>query len=254
MNPFFDISSDEHLPDHELPLRNLGSQQIFAIVGSRRGSDYWGTSGSPSKTTYTNTTPEHYDRQFVYKLQKWKPIYDIDRLIEYHYQHYAATHQGEQAQFLKHMRYVILPMLKKHKNAEVCTELFEQWLDRQTPQTQPNPHTVNNNTIHVGSINAPTQFQQNSDHSVQTQHNQYQKADIEEAFELLKKDIAGIDKQIRDDFSMEMNYAVTQLTRDKDIKPQLLNIGNLMKQVGMGTFTNLLAAPIFEFIKPHLGL
>ena len=256
MNPFFEISNDENLPYDELPLRNLGRQQIFAIIGGRRGSDYWGTNGSASKTTYTNTTPEHYDRQFVYKLQKWKPVYKIDCLIEYHYGHYINEHQQGHDEFLKHMRYVILPQLKKIKNNEVCIELFEQWLDQKTPKIKEDPkhNIVNHNTIKVGSINAPTQFQQNSDHSAQTQNNHYHKEDVQKLFELLKNDIENVDERIRKDFAMEMDYAVTQMVRDKDIKPQLLNIGSLIRQVGMGTFTNLLAAPVFELIKPHLGL
>jgi len=256
MNPFFDISTDENLSTDLLPLRNLGKQRIFAIVGGRRGSDYWGTSGSSNTTHYTNVVADDYDNQFVYKLQKWKPVYDINRIMDYHYQHYTSSHQQGQEEFLKHMRYVILPKLKKQKNAEVCIELFEQWLNQKTPQKsqQTKPHTVNHNTINVGSVTAPTQFQQNSDHSIQTQHNHYQKEDIKQAFELLEKDIQNVNEQIRKDFAMEMTYAVTQLERDKDIKPQLLNIGTLMKDIGMGTFTNLLAAPIFEFIKPHLGL
>lgn len=256
MNPFFEISNDENLPYDKLPLRNLGRQQIFAIIGGRRGSDHWGTSDTPSRTTYTDTTPEHYDRQFVDKLRKWRPIYDIDRLIEYHYKQYISVHEHAHDQFLKHMRYVILPQLKKIRNNEVCVELFEQWLDQKTPKIveKLEPNIVNHNTIKVGTINAPAQFQQNSDHSIQAQHNHYDKDEIRKIFELLKEDIQNADEQIRKDFAMEMDYAVTQLAKNRDIKPQLLNIGSLMKQVGMGTFTNILAAPLFEWIKPHLGL
>jgi hypothetical protein len=256
MNPFFDISNDENLPYDEFPLRNLGRQQIFAIIGGRRGSDYWGTSGTASKTTYRDTVPEDYDKQFIYKLQKWKPVYAIDHLIEYHYGYYTGEHQQGHDPFLKNMRYVILPKLKKIKNNEVCVELFEQWLDHKAPKIKEDikPSIVNYNNIKVGSINAPTQFQQNSDHSIQTQQNHYHKEDFQKLFELLKKDIENVDEKIRKDFAMEMDYAVTQLERDRDIKPQLLNMGALIKTVGMGTFTNLLAAPIFELIKPHLGL
>ncbi|HEY5327392.1 MAG TPA: hypothetical protein VIJ27_10370 [Mucilaginibacter sp.] len=255
MNTFFDINEDKDLPEEALALRDLGAQLPWVTVG-RRGSDHWGTSGYVSKTTYRGTTAEDYDKQFINKLQQWKPIYDIDRLIEHHYQHYLTKNKQGHHEFFKHMRYVILPMLQKRPNSGVVTGLFEQWLDQKESKDkeQLKPYTVNNNTINVGSINAPTQFQQNSDHSVQTQHNHYQKKDIKEAFELIKKDIQSVNDQIRKDFAMEMDYAITQLERDKDIKPQLLNIGSLIKQVGIGTFTSLLAAPIFELIKPHLGL
>lgn len=255
MNAFFDINEDKNLPEEALALRDLGAQLPWVTVG-RRGSEHWGTSGYASKTTYRNTTAEDYDKQFINKLQKWKPVYDIDRLIEHHYLHYLTKNKQGHNEFLKHMRYVILPMLKKRPNTEVINGLIEQWLDQKESKNkeQLKSHIVNNNTINVGNINAPAQFQQNSDHSVQTQHNHLQKEVITGAFELLKKDIQNIDEQIRKDFAMEMDYAVAQLVKDKDIKPQLSNIGNLMKQVGIGMFSSLLAAPVYELIKPYLGL
>jgi hypothetical protein len=252
MNPFFDISTDTSLSNELFPLRNLGEQRVYLTI-SNIGSRHSGSSSSRSQY-HRKTTPGDYDNEFVYKLQKWKPVYELGRLLEHHYQHYILTNAHNHQEFLKHMRYVILPILKKQKNAEVHIELFEQWLNQKTPaQEQLKPYTVNN-TIHVGNVNAPTQFQQNSDHSIQTLHNLYQKEDVKETFELIKQDIQSVNEQIRKDFAMEMDYAITQLEKDKDIKPQLLNIGSLIKQVGMGTFTNLLAAPLFELIKPHLGL
>ena len=253
MNPFFNISTDKNLPSTALQLTNLGERRIYASMG-KRSRDGWGQSSIQVNDIYTAVVPEDYDKQFIYKLQKWKPIYELGLVVEHHYNHYLTQHVQGHDEFIKQMRYVILPMLKKQRNAEVCTELFEQWLDQKTPKTQAKPHTVNNNTINVGSVNAPSQFQQNSDHSVQTQHDHYQKVGIKEAFELIKRDIQNVNEQIRKDFAMEMDYAIIQLERDKDIKPQLVNIGALIKAVGMGTFTNLLAAPIFELIKPHLGL
>ena len=149
MNPFFDISTNVNLPSEELQLQLLNVRQISAIIGGRRGSSYWGTSGSESKTIYTNTTSEDYDKQFSNKLLNWKPIYDIHRLIEYHYHYYTVENQKDGQVFLQHMQYVILPILKKAYNGEVCIDLFEKWLDKKTSTNQdaPKPHTVNNNTI-----------------------------------------------------------------------------------------------------------
>ncbi|MCW3117863.1 MAG: hypothetical protein JWM28_1945 [Chitinophagaceae bacterium] len=255
MNPFFDIAATENLPDQSLALHSLGTQLPWVTIG-RRSSDYWGTSGYSSKTTYRDTTAEDYDKQFINKLQKWKPVYNIDRLIEHHYHYHITKNKQGHSEFLKHMQYVILPVLKKRPNAEVVTELFEQWIDQKESKNkeQLKSHIVNNNTINVGHINAPAQFQQSSDHAIQTQHNLPQKEVVNEAFELLKKDLQKMDDQIRKDFAMEMDYAVAQLVKDKDIKPQLMNIGNLIKQVGIGMFSSLLAAPAYELIKPHLGL
>lgn len=256
MNRFYDISENEDLPKESLQLRNLGKQRIFAITGGRKGSDYWGTRSTESQYHYTATVPEDYDDLFADKLYNWKPIYDLGEVVEFHYRHYVSLHPNESCEFLKHMKYVILPKLKKRKNNDDHTGLFEDWLNEKNPEQMSanRKHEVNYNSIHMGDINAPIQFQQSSHHSTQTQTNQYQKDDVKAAFELLSKDIQNVNEQIRNDFAMEMDYAVTQLERNRDIKPQLLNIGSLMKDVGLGTFTNLLAAPIFEVIKPFLGL
>jgi len=53
---------------------------------------------------------------------------------------------------------------------------------------------------------------------------------------------------------MEMDYALSQLKHGRDVKSQISNISRLIKDVGIGTFSNLLAAPIFEVVKPLLGL
>ncbi|GAA4100566.1 hypothetical protein [Mucilaginibacter panaciglaebae] len=253
MNPFFDISTSENLPPEALPLNNLGNQRIMAMVGRPSRND-WGGRSYESNAIYTDTVPEDYDDQFAYKLNKWKPVYDIDKVINHHYDFYLSENSHGHDNFLKHMRYVILPKLKSRKSSEACIELFEKWLDIKMPNSRSNtPHIVNN-SINLGNINAPVQFQQNSENSVQTQYNYSQKDQVKELFNLLTKDIEMVNEKIRSDFAMEMNYAVAQLAKDKDIKPQLLSIGGIIKDVGIGTFTNLLASPIYEIVKPMLGL
>lgn len=256
MNHFYDISSNENLPDESLQLRNLGSQRIFMITGGRRKSDYWGTSGTESKYHYTDTVPEDYDEQFVLKINNWKPVYELEKLVDYHYQWFTKDNVSGHDIFLKHMQYVILPKLKKRKDNDTRVELFEQWIKMKEPKKTMSEENqlITNNNIYMGDIHAPIQFQQSSNHSTQTQNNQYGREDIKALFETLSKDIQNVNEQIRDDFSLEMNYALTQLGKNKEVKPQLLNIGLLIKEVGLGTFTNLLASPIFEVIKPHLGL
>ncbi len=147
MNPFFHISEDHNLSDEALPLKNLGPQQAWLTVG-RRGSNFWGTSDSPSKTTYRDTTAEDYDQQFIRKLMRWKPIYQIHQVLEHHYLHYLKQGQHPQADFLKHLRYVILPTLRKKPNAEVCSQLFEEWLN-----DKENRKPVVENILKTASIN-----------------------------------------------------------------------------------------------------
>lgn len=154
MNPFYDISSNEQLADEEFALRNLGSQKIFAIIGGRRRSDFWGTSGTESKHHYTAVVPEDYDNLFVYKIGKWKPIYNLGKFVQHHYEHFLkAKPDGDE--FLKHMRYVVLPSLKNQKTRdnEARVELFEQWLkEKQTPQGTPKSQKPSRYTANKGGV------------------------------------------------------------------------------------------------------
>ncbi|OJX49788.1 MAG: hypothetical protein BGO88_08510 [Flavobacterium sp. 38-13] len=257
MNPFYDISVDENLPDDSLKLKNLGLERIFAITGGGRGSDFWGTGRTSNRTThYTKTVPEDYDNLFAHKIRDWKPVYELNKVLEYHFGHYCNTSVLQSENFLKHIRYIILPRLKKLNRSEVQVDLVEQWLKTKENNDEKGKvgQVVNNNTIQMGDIHAPIQFQQNSNNSIQNQSNHYHKDDIQKVFELLSKDIQNVNEKIREDFAMEMDYAVMQLNRGKDIKQQLLNLGTLMRDVGLGVFTNVVASPICEVIKPSLGL
>ncbi|MCX2585667.1 hypothetical protein [Pedobacter sp. MR22-3] len=255
MNPFFDISAQNGLPDEVYQLENLGSQRIYASFGKRVRGDWGERDQYQSSHIYTDVTAEDYDHQFVSKLLRIRPSYKIDGLINHHFNFYLTNHPGKKEEFIVHMQYEIFQILKKRSTNEAYVELFDKWIKKQSMKSEEQKHgqTVNN-TINVGNVNAPLQFQQNSDHSVQTQHNHLQKDQIKDFLEILKRDIQQVDESIRKDFAMEMDYAIVQLGRDRDVMPQLSTIGGLMKDVGIGTFTNLLAAPIFEVVKPYLGL
>jgi hypothetical protein len=255
MNLFYDISDQKDLPAESLQLRSLGTEKVFASIGKTTRNGWEGRSTQWSHHM-TAVTPEDYDRQFVNKLINSRPVYNMKKVLDHHFKSYFLVHTQGRSDFFTHMRHVALPALKKLKDSEVCVNLFQEWMEEKMSFKKNSlmPHAVNNNTINVGSVNAPVQFQQSSDYSVQTQHNHYQKEHIKEVFKLITRDIQKFNEQIRNDFAMEMNYAVAQLERDKDIKPQLLSLGSLMNDVGINTFANLLAAPVYEIIKPFLGL
>ncbi|MNK18091.1 hypothetical protein D3C87_362890 [compost metagenome] len=254
MNPFYDISDQRKLPSDALQLNNLGTERVYASFG-RNSRDGWGGRTTEWSRHMIAVQPEDYDRAFAHKLSKSKPIYFMTKVLDHHFEHYLSQYMDGQPDFLTHMRYIVLPAVKKINNSEVCVTLFEEWLQKKMTNSENlKPSIVNNNTINVGTINSPVQFQQNSDHSNQVQHNHQYRDQIKDFLEVLRLDIQTLDENIRKDFAMEMNYAVAQLDRDKNVQPQLTAIGGLMKDIGLGTFTNLLAAPIFEIVRPMLGL
>lgn len=255
MNPFFDISSENEIPENTHQLNNLGQRRIYASFGKRIRGDWGETTNFESNHIYTEVSSKDYDRQFVSKLLNIRPSYRIDEFINHHYKHFLSTNSEDTESFLKHMRYEILPILKKLTDKDSYIELFEIWLKNQNTKPKEKRQTQKiNNTINIGTANAPIQIQQNTDYSTQTHSNQISKDQITEFLEILRKDIREIDVKIREDFFREMEYATIQLTRNKNIRAQLSSIGELMKEVGIGTFTNLVSAPVFEIIRPFLGL
>jgi hypothetical protein len=116
------------------------------------------------------------------------------------------------------------------------------------------PVQINNNTIHVGDVSSPIQIQQNSSNSSQTQNIEISQAEFNEFANMLKKDIQHLGNEHKEEFNTEIEYAQKQLAKGKSISVQLKNIGGLIKDVGINVFANVLASPIYEMLKPFLGL
>lgn len=116
------------------------------------------------------------------------------------------------------------------------------------------PIQINNNTIHVQDVSSPIQIQQNSNSSTQTQNIEISKDDFFELIKLLRQDLEKLRADEKEEFNTEIEYAQKQITKGKSISTQLKNIGGLIKDTGINVFANLLASPIYETIKPFLGL
>lgn len=116
------------------------------------------------------------------------------------------------------------------------------------------PIQINNNTIHVSDVSSPIQIQQNSSNSSQTQNIEISQAEFTELIKLLRQDIETLRSDQKEEFNTEIDYAQKQLVKNKPVSPQLKNIGGLIKDIGINVFANLLASPIYEILKPFLGL
>lgn len=113
------------------------------------------------------------------------------------------------------------------------------------------------NFINVtGDINGNLQIQQASTSSNQTQNVSINKTNFKEFYEALSKDLSNMDlsEDLKEDILSELEYAKRQNSKDKNITQQMENIGCLLKEVGIGVFTNLVASPVFELIRPTLGV
>ena len=112
----------------------------------------------------------------------------------------------------------------------------------------------NNNHINIGTVNAPVQLLQGSNHSTQTQNVHYSQENIHEFFSLLRADIVTLKAELQEDFNSEIEYAIKQQAKGKDVKQQLSNIVSLMKNIGINVFCNVIASPISGIMNPYLGL
>ncbi|MDQ0108486.1 hypothetical protein J2T02_003619 [Chitinophaga terrae (ex Kim and Jung 2007)] len=128
MNKFYDIGSPGKEPSHPMQLKHLGSK-IGPITIRSRGSSFWGESPSPSRTYYRDTTAKDYDRQFVHKILTTYPPYDIELLLNHHYNLYLIEHPAGHFRFQKHIKYVIIPALERKGNCAAHLEIITQWLN-----------------------------------------------------------------------------------------------------------------------------
>lgn len=251
MNEFYSITEEGAEPISEFQLRNLGEKTVSMIIGGVRPSEYWGTRGTDRSVVYRKVTSDDYDKQFASVLTNTKPIYRCVELIEHHASFYVNERKGEREKFIQQMKYMVLPILEKKKGKEAFATLLKDWLDENDKSKSGKGTSYN---LNFGDVNAPSQFQVGSPGGSQQQTVKYKNENVLELFRLLKSDLNKLESDIREDFELEINNAVRQLDKGKDISSRLLTIGGLIKDVGIGTLTNLIASPVFEVMKPYLGL
>lgn len=251
MNKFYSIAEEGREPDNEYQLQNLGRQTPMGVIGKSVRGD-WGERRSQSQTFYKETTSEDYDFVFANKLTDSKPLYELCGVLNYHFEFYVNNNNGDPLKFVKQIKYVVLPIIKKRKDKDAYIEIISEWIDEHEMKPKPKEQQANI-TMNIENINAPAQFQLNSDNSHQSQKISYSKENIQELFDVLKKDIEKLNSDSKEDFILEIEKALKQLKAGKDVKGRLLTIGSLIREVGINVFANLLAAPVFELMKPALG-
>lgn len=235
MNTFY-VISEEGQQTNEFDIQYFGD-----VIGHNQVYKAGGGSIGLKRVSKPATSAE-YDMKFRALMYTIKPIYKIPSFLDYHLEKYT----GNPNEFISQIKYVILPQVERG-NRPSYAKIVQDWLDEKNPKYESKSYMIS-----TGDINAPIQIQQNSDNSSQVQKITYSKENINDLFGLIREDIKNIDKEIREDFDLEMNYAVKQLSKEKDIQPQLLSLGELIKNVGLPIFTGLTSSGLFEIIKPFV--
>lgn len=112
---------------HQFDLKELGATQWrgFGIAFSYGNGDIRGGESHSSPTTQKD-----YDEAFFQKLAKTDPPYVVEDLLNYNYGNFVDTNRGQDLLFLKHIEFVIAPMLEGiHSRTYKAVVL--QWLKKE---------------------------------------------------------------------------------------------------------------------------
>lgn len=115
------------------------------------------------------------------------------------------------------------------------------------------PIQIHHNNISLGD-HSTAQIQQNTSNSNQTQQINYTKENVKDLLTLLKADIARLNNEQTDELTLEIENALKQLDKGKDIKSRLLTIGEIVKDIGIEVFVSLASSPLANILKPLLGI
>lgn len=229
-------------------LNDLGDTFISAIIGSRSRGE-WGERKSSNQTFFRKPTEEDYDRQFLNKIMDYRPPYELDNFLNYHLDYFSKNNHHNKSTYVNHIQYVILPLLKKSSNSDVQVELVNKWLNKIMGKTE-----KANLNVSFGDINSPSQFQINTNSSVQKQSILYSNEDVREFLKMIKNDLINLNSEEQKELEYEITKTEKNLNNGKDVKNRLSIIGESIKEIGIGTFTNLISSPVYEIIKPYLGI
>ncbi len=132
MNKFYNITDEDTEPINDFQLTNLGIDRRYITVGSYERGDY-GAKKLTSKKIYTKVTSNDYDTEFVNRICKIQPVYNISEFLDYHFTYFLQINNDKEL-FFKQIRYVILPLIQKRTNKEVHYELITNWInEKQSP-------------------------------------------------------------------------------------------------------------------------
>ncbi|HPS18421.1 MAG TPA: TIR domain-containing protein [Bacteroidales bacterium] len=114
----------------------MGETTPGIIFGSSKRDPFSGQNKYQSNTIYKKVIPEDYDRLFADTLIKIKPPYEIDGFLDYHLNYFLKKVEDNKELFLKQMKYVIMPIIKKKQGKEVYVELFDKWIEEHIEESK----------------------------------------------------------------------------------------------------------------------
>ncbi len=129
LNEFYFICPLNEKPIDKHQLQNLGLERETMSGAYRQSRNSYDNEPARTWSVSQKVKSEDYDGSFAYHISRINPPYELDKFIDYHL-HYYLRCGGEREKFLKHIRYVILPYLRKwYSKAPAHIELTEKWIE-----------------------------------------------------------------------------------------------------------------------------
>lgn len=131
MNEFYDIGIEGQTPTNPLQLKNYGAKRTSSSIStSTMGTD--GERKFHMASLTRETKPKDYDLQFIDYIYKSDPPYNVDHLLDHHYNNYVVNDPEKHKLFIRHIKYAIIPFLKDDKKHAVYIDLITEWLKEKT--------------------------------------------------------------------------------------------------------------------------
>ena len=106
MNEFYDVCKEGQSIINPFQLDHLGARRNSYSFGTSTRNEY-GERIYKSTSFDRNTIPKDYDLQFVNRIYKTNPPYNVDLLLNYHYDKYLEHNTNGHKIFLKHIKFVV---------------------------------------------------------------------------------------------------------------------------------------------------
>jgi hypothetical protein len=115
LNKFYVVKNKSDLSFNErFDLKELDQRVIYLSTGGKNGTKHF----------YRDCTIKDYDGSFRNLLLRTEPVYEIDKVLNYHFDAYRKK-ENQAEDFIKHIKYVILFFFEKDK---IRKSLLEEWI------------------------------------------------------------------------------------------------------------------------------
>lgn len=256
---FYSVAEEGQEPKDEFQLKHMGERRSWLSFGKNKSrNNYgdiesnWHTLPDDAKRIYKSIDQGSYDLQFIEKMLKIRPVYNIVKLVEYHLSYHTSI-GGDRRTFYFHVKYEILGHIQKWGVLSLQAEVLKDWLQH-TFANSNFPNAPIMHSININNNQGPVQLQIDSDNSTQNINSGASLEELKMFLLQLKNITESLTKEQSQALVPEINSALMDINSNKQVEPSTLSkIGGLLKDIGVNVVANLIATPIPDAISSLFG-